>query len=158
MWSQDQEQAFLSLKAALTTQPVLAHFDPSHEVEIHADASGYGVGAILIQTCDSKEHVVAYASRSLSKSEMNYGITEKECLAVIWAIQKFQPYVFGRPFKVITENHALCWLSNLKDPSGRLGRRALKLQEYDASIFYKSGKQHEAPDCLSRNPVSTAHA
>lgn len=82
VWTQDQEQAFLSLKAALTTQPVLAHFDPSREVEIHTDASGYGVGAILIQTCDSKEHVVAYASRSLSKSEMNYGITEKECLAV----------------------------------------------------------------------------
>jgi hypothetical protein len=149
-WGPDQESSFNILKQALLTAPVLAHPNYDLPMEIIPDACGYGIGAVLVQRVNGQEHLLAYASRLLSSSEINYSITEKECLALDWALKKFKGYVWGCKIVVVTDHQALCWLLTKRDLAGRLARWSLSIQEYDIEIRYRSGKLHDNADCLSR--------
>lgn len=139
-WGPTLVKAFQSLKLALTSVSVLGHFLPGASTELRTGASGHGLGAVLAQTVHGTERVIAYTSHTLTKSERNYTITEREYLAVVWAISKFRPYLYGAHFRNVTDRHALCWLATLEDPSGRLGHWCLKLQDYNFTVTYKSGK------------------
>ncbi|UYV71727.1 hypothetical protein LAZ67_9000138, partial [Cordylochernes scorpioides] len=154
VWGKEQESSFLTLKEKLSSPEVLTHYDPNKPIGLHTGASDQGLGAVLIHVEDNgRERPISYASRTLQKAETNYSTTEKECLAIIWAIGKFRPYLYGRKFIVYTDHHSLCWMAKAKKLSGRLARWSLELQAYDFTINYKSGKTHLDADGLSRCPI-----
>lgn len=151
MWSTECEKAWMELKQRLVTAPILAMPDFEREFVIQTDASDYGVGAVLTQNFDEGEKVIAYISRSLTRQERNFSTTEKECLAVLFAIEKLRPYVEGTHFTVVTDHYSLLWLNSLQNPSGRLARWAVRLQQYHFTIVHRKGKEHVVPDALSRS-------
>lgn len=150
-WTSRQEEALKSIKEHLISAPVLSC--PNFELPfvIQTDASAYGIGSVLTQHHpDLGERVVCYLSRSLTKQERKYSTTERECLAVLWSIEKLRPYIEGTHFTVVTDHWSLCWLNNLKDPTGRLARWAIRLQQYSFDLVHRKGKDHVVPDMLSR--------
>jgi hypothetical protein len=153
VWNEASTIAFNKIKEALTSAPLLAfsHFDKPFVV--YTDASNVGIGATLAQHIDGSEHVTAYTSRTLNTPERNYSTTERECLAVVEAVKQFRPYLYGRHFTIVVDHHSLRWLMNIKEPSSRLTRWSLRLQEYDFEIFYRPGSKHTNADALSRPPI-----
>jgi len=154
LWGAKQEESFINLKERLATQPVLCHYDVTLPVELRTDASGIGLGAVLLHEFpEGQKRVIAYASRKLKGAEHNYGITELECLAIVWAVEKFRIYLLGIRFRIVTDHLALQWLRTKKELTARLMRWALKLEPYDYEVVYKSGKLNKDADFLSRYPV-----
>lgn len=149
-WGDDQQRAFGEIKDKLISAPILTCPDFNRPFILQTDASASGLGAILSQDYLEGEKAIAYASRGLTAAERKFSTTEQECLAVLWAIEKFRPYLEGMKFCVVTDHMALKWLNNLKDPQGRLARWAVKLQQYDFTIHHRAGKLHQAADALSR--------
>lgn len=149
-WTDEAQNAFVQVRSALTSEPVLT--TPKYDLPffIQTDASDIGLGAVLFQVKSGNEYVVAYHSAKLTPAQRKYHVTERECLAVLSAIEKFRPYVEGTAFTVITDHASLLWLSNLKDPTGRLARWALRLQSYDFTLVHRKGKNNVVPDALSR--------
>ncbi|CAK1582180.1 unnamed protein product [Parnassius mnemosyne] len=101
-----------------------------------------------------KDRPIAFASRTLNKSECNYNTTEKELLAILFGCKTFRPYLYGRKFKIITDHRPLKWLFNHKDSSSKLQRWRLKLMEYEYEIEYQKGKLNATADALSRYPFN----
>ncbi|MHB1865757.1 MAG: reverse transcriptase/ribonuclease H family protein, partial [Candidatus Saccharimonadales bacterium] len=139
-WTENCQAAFDILKKHLVSAPILRYPDFKSRFILQTDASSFALGAILSQRDNQGEYVVSFASRTLSKAERNYSTTERECLAVIWGIAHFRPYLYGRPFDVVTDHHSLRWLMSIKDATGRLARWSLKLQAFDFNILHRSGK------------------
>lgn len=150
-WSSECAEAFTRIKEQLISAPVMTcpNFDLPFQVQ--TDASDFGLGAVLTQTIDGNEHVISYISRSLTPNERKFSTTEKECLAVVWAVEKFRPYIEGTHFEVITDHFSLQWLHSLKDPCGRLARWSVRLQQYSFDVVHRRGRDHVVPDCLSRS-------
>jgi hypothetical protein len=152
VWSDGCQEAFLTLKKALVSAPILRFPDFNSPFILQCDASDLGVGCVLAQNIADKEHVIAYAGRGFNKAEGNNSASERELLAVIFAIKKLRPYLFGTKFFVVTDHHALKYLLNMKDMNGRLARWAMLLQELDFEVIHKPGKAHLNADSLSRRP------
>src|SRR5437763_1473763 len=150
--NQFTEESFKLMKKILTETPVLIHPDFKKDFILSTDASGYALGAVLEQEGnDEKLHPIGYASKTLSQAEQKYSTTELECYAVIWGVEKFHYYLYGRKFKVVTDHQALTWLmKNENSLKGRRARWVLRLQPYDFEIIYKEGKKHQNADALSR--------
>ncbi len=151
-WSLQCQIAFDQLKACLISPPILGHPEIQRSFVVYTDASDTGLGAVLAQRKDSGrlEEVIAYGSRTLNKAEINYSVTEKECLAVVWALKKGQHYFESRLFTVVTDHSALQWVMSSTKTTSRLVRWALRLQKFDFVIEYRKGKLNMAPDALSR--------
>ena len=121
-WSADCQDAFDHLKTLLTTSPITAFPDFSQSFLLYKNASTAGLGAILAQVRKGKERIICCASRSLNQAEKAYPATKLECLAIVWAIAKFRPYLTAMPFEVYTDHYDLQWLKTMRTGSALLHR------------------------------------
>jgi len=142
--------AFHTLKKALISAPIIQPPDWTLPFEIMCDASDYAVGAVLGQTKDRKHHAIAYASKTLTGAQLKYATTEKELLAIVFAIDKFRSYLVGAKIVVYTDHAALKYLLTKKDAKPRLIRWICLLQEFDIEIKDKKGVENSVADHLSR--------
>ena len=142
--------AFNVLKEKLTSAPIITAPDWNLPFEIMCDASDFAIGAVLGQRKDKLVKVIYYASRVLDSAQINYSTTEKELLAIVFAIDKFRPYLIGSKIIVFTDHAALKYLLNKQESKPRLIRWVLLLQEFDIEIKDKKGRENLVADHLSR--------
>ena len=158
-WSEDQQKSFQQLKDKLSNAPVLTHFSDTLPLKLDTDASQYGIGAVISHVLPSgEERLIAYALRTLSKSERNYSQIEKEVLSIIFGVKKFHQYLYGRKFLLVMDHKSLTTVLGPKSgiltlAAARLQRWALLLAAYQYDIEYRLTEKHANADCLSRLPI-----
>lgn len=154
LWDESCEEAFSTLKTALSTAPVLVYPDVTKPNIINCNASIAGIGYILAQEDSAgREHPICYGGRSLSAAEKNYSITHLECLALVESVKEFSCYLANSFFTVFTDHVSLTFLQSLKtSTTGQLLRWSLALQGFQFDIRYKSGRKNTNADALSRIP------
>ena len=159
-WDQAQNQAFTAVKEALTKSPNLALFDPNLETTVSANASSYGLGAVLLQTQPNGERrAVAYVSRSMTPTETRYTQIEKEALALTWACERYSDYLIGLTFSIETDHKPLVPLFSAKlldELPIQVQRFRMRMMRYDFTITHVPGKNLITADALSRAPSSPA--
>lgn len=149
-WTDKQQEAFERLKKKLTNIESLGYYDVKDKTHVIADASPVGLGAVLVQTDRNGPRIIAYGNRTLTECERRYSQTEKEALALVWAVEHFNIFLFGKDFELITDHKPLEFLFSPKSkPCARVERWVLRLQAYRYNIKYKPGKSNIA-DPLSR--------
>ncbi|XP_046855956.1 uncharacterized protein K02A2.6-like [Xenia sp. Carnegie-2017] len=155
-WGGAQQKAFEEMKTELSSVPVLAYYDPTKRTVLAADASSYGIGAVLWQLNKKGEKKpVAYASRSMTTTEERYAQIEKEALATTWACEKFNDYLLGMDFVIETDHKPLVPLlgSKILDQlPPRIQRFKMRLMKYSFTIRHIPGKELVVADALSRAP------
>ena len=154
-WGPSQTDAFNKLKHELTSTPVLAWYDPTAETKLTADASAYGLGAVLMQKTIQQWKPVAYASRSMIETDTRYAQIEKEALATTWACERFSDYILGMKIHIETDHKPLVPLLGSKFLDSlppRILRFRLRLMQFDYIISHVPGKLLYTADTLSRSP------
>jgi hypothetical protein len=151
VWTEECEKAFVKLKELLTSEPILQLPDLEKPFVIQVDASDNAVGAVLLQDSAGQLLPVAYASKKLTTAEQRYPIIEKECLAIVFAVHKFNKYVYGRHFTLQTDHSPLVAMRRNRIANDRIMRWSLLLQTYDMDIQYIRGSDNVIADYLSRS-------
>lgn len=152
-WQEAQQNSFEELKKAVSDAPVLRYYDMKQDVTIQCDASQSGLGAVLMQNGQP----VCYASRALTSTEQRYAQIEKECLAIVFACERFHQYIYGRESILIHTDHQpleSIFRKSLVTAPARLQRMLLRLQYYNLKVEYKQGKTMVLADTLSRAYLS----
>ena len=152
VWKEETQHSFDQLKLALTSPPILAMPSDTGEFILDVDAAYGSIGAVLSQIQDGSERVIAYASRKLDRREMNYCVTRKELLAVVYFLRYFRQHLLGRKFRIRSDHSALMWLKHTPDPIGQQARWLKIMEEFDFSIEHRKGSRHANADALSRRP------
>lgn len=163
-WTDQEEKCFQEVKRLLLKNNVLTHYDPSLPLLMASDSSAYGLGAVLSHLMpDGSEKPIAYASRSLSERERQYAQIEKEALSIVWGVRKFQSYLEGRRFSLVTDHKPLKYIM---DPgkaipttaAARLQRWCLFLGAFSYDIKFRGTLEHANCDGLSRLPLAVSSA
>ncbi|CAI5776031.1 Hypothetical predicted protein [Podarcis lilfordi] len=153
-WTSACQQFFGALKGALMSGPVLAAPDYNQEFTVFTDASNARIWAVLCQPGPEGDlHPIAYISKKLLPREKHLSMVEKECLAIVWALQRLKPYIWERGFVLCTDHSLLIWLRSMKSKS-KLLRWVLLLQDFNFTIKSVKGSLNIVADALSRKPES----
>ncbi|UYV76620.1 K02A2.6-like [Cordylochernes scorpioides] len=158
-WSTECRKAFREIKEIISSDQILIAYDPKLPIRLSCDSSSYRLGAVLSQIdVDGNERPIYFISRTLSQAEKKYSQIDKECLSIIWALKKFNNYLFGRKFELITDTKPLHHILNPKreissNMSARLQRWALNLSSYNFTIECRKTGDHGNADGLSRLPL-----
>lgn len=149
-WDKEKEETFNYLRNVIFDNISLHHPDFTKKFLLRTDASKYAVSAVLTQTKDNLEIPICFASRTLRKSELNYTVSEKEMLAIVFALMKLRFYLIGNKFEIETDHAALTFLMSSKFTNNRIYRWSLLIQEYDFNISHIKGKNNIVADAFSR--------
>jgi hypothetical protein len=158
-WRKHEQQAFEKLKNLLCSETVLTYPNLNKPYKLYTDASSYAIGAILVQVDNNSiERVIQYVSSTLKDSQLNWPIIEKETYAVIYALKKLRPYLFGVQFTVYTDHKPLKSLFVGEVKNTKVQRWAVLIAEYGCKIEYIQGSKNIRADMLSRlrRPVEVA--
>ena len=143
-------RAVEQLKQAL--QKIMGYPNDTDPYTLTTDASLFGIGGIISQRQQWGERVIAYASKTLSKSQRNYSATKRELFAIVYFTQHFRNYLLGQKFLIVTDHRALKWIHSFKEPDGLLARWIEKLGQFDFEIKHELEKKIPHADCRSRVP------
>lgn len=161
IWSKECENAFELVKSVISSDKVLAHYDPNRPIKLICDASQDGIGAALFHVFENgEERPVCFASRTLNCAEKNYAVIDREALAIYFGVRKFMHYLLGRKFILQTDHRPLVSIFGTKKgipvmAASRLQRWSVYLSNFDFEIQYIVGKNNVNADFLSRFPKTS---
>jgi len=123
---------------------------------LHTNWNALGIGVIMGQLNEEgKEYVITYASRNNNKVESNYSSYEGECLAIVWAVIHFRPYLYGTKFTLYTDHQLIKWLMTNDNLTSKLAHWELILQEYELKVIHQPGITHQNVDTMFQKPLTT---
>jgi hypothetical protein len=159
-WTDAMDKAFIELKRRLTMPPIFLNFpEDDGQLILSIDASGEGMGGVLRQATSNGLKVIKYVSKKFNLAQKKYSTTERECLALVWCVQKLKEYVWGRPIEIETDHCPLCSFNKKQFHNSRIDRWQVELSEYNITkIMYKRGRCNCDADLLSRFPYDPSDA